>query len=323
MDANPEKPKKTNKHLQRFFLGWQNRFAAELIFLIVLAFAVTFITLGFVILSKNSAGFTYKFDYTDHCSGLAICNLPVFDVPGGAKLPLHVRYQVDNFHQNHYQFKNSVPTEQLINGKTDKDSNSNCGKYLTNSEMNKTLSATGRPLDPAAVAIPCGVLAYTYFTDEFSMFDATTSEPIAISTTGIAWPTDKQFKFLNVDIDRQWIDVQSEQFINWMRISPYFNFVKSWGVAAESALGKKVRVQVANNWDAQRTKSRKSFVLTTSDFYGTPNTNLVVFFLVFGFSAAIFGVLLVVQWCVSKHDKFFSEDEASEASNELEPLPTT
>lgn len=322
MDDAPQKPKKANKHLERFFLGWQNRYASELIIVLVVSFAVTFIVLGFVVLHRNSAGFTHTFDYTDFCRGQTQCTLPPVDVPGRLASPVYVRYQVNRFYQNHFRFQNSVPKEQLINGRTDRDSNSNCGAYLTNSQMNKTLSVTGRSLDPNAVAIPCGVMAFTFFNDEFSLFDATTGQPLPVSHTGIAWQSDREFKFKNVDLDRQWIDATDQRFITWMRISPYNEFVKSWGVADDAVKGRRVSVVVANRWNADRTQSRKMLVLSTGDFYGSPNPPLAIFFLVFGFLAAVFGLLLVIQWAVARHDKFFRRDDASEASNEAEIVPT-
>lgn len=321
--TEPARPRKVNKHLKRFFLGWQNPCAAELILLIVIVFAVTYIILGFVILGANSRAFDFAFDYTDYCRGQPLCLLPPIKIAADAKGPLFVRYRIDKFHQNHYKFRDSFPTSQFYDGKIDSDSNSNCGKYLTNAQMNKTIAVDGTPLEPNDVAVPCGVLAFAYFNDSFSIADtAPGSQPIPINFTDIAWPDDKEFKFKNVNFSRQWIDISDERFINWMRTSPYPYFVKLWGRIDVPIAGRTIQVRVNNTWPANRTKSRKYFVLSGADFYGTPNKNLVIFFLFFGFLALVFFFLLLYLWCYAARDKFFKSEDGTEIRAE-ETYPET
>jgi hypothetical protein len=53
-----------------------------------------------------------------------------------------------------------------------------------------------------------------------------------IDETGIAWESDKEYKFKNLDSDwenRQWLDVKDEHFIVWMRTAGLPNFRKLYG----------------------------------------------------------------------------------------------
>lgn len=109
--------------------------------------------------------------------------------------------------------------------------------------------------DPAT---PCGLVAKSYFNDEFSNFNLKGS-PITIKEEDIAWATDKEYKFANVDVTKeklpsasttkniwdpevkdkdnkdapwknvQWIDMTNEHFIVWMRYAGLPTFRKLWG----------------------------------------------------------------------------------------------
>ena len=292
---NKEKPKKANRHLKNFFRGCQNRIALELICSSALIFAVTFITLGFIIVSRNSALFYHEFDYTDFCLNQQKCTLPRFSIPGGLPSPLFIQYKVNNFNQNHYRYVLTIPKNQLINQLSDNISNSNCVPYLTNAEMNKTVSVTGTLLNPGDVAIPCGVAAFSHFTDSFQITQIETNTSLSVSFKGIAWADDLQYKFRNIDLSRQWIDVTDERFINWMRISPYNSFVKTWGKINAGVPSGTLEVVVSNSWRTEAFRVRKSFILTNADFYGTPNTFLAVFFILFGFFSLGFWILMMFQ----------------------------
>jgi hypothetical protein len=316
MESQSEPPKKVSKHLRRFFLGWHNPCAQELILFIVFSFTISFLTVGFVILSRNNRGFVYQFDYTDFCGNQSVCALPPFSVPADAPTPLYLRYRIDSFFHNHYKFWKSVPLNQFVNNETGRGSNEGCDIYTTNAQMNKTTSVTGLPLNPSDVAIPCGVMAFTYFNDHFTLTDSGTLQQLPVASSGIAWSSDKYYKYVNVDLNRQWINVQDERFISWMRVSPYNHFVKTWGVVDESVRGKRIVVTVANNWNAQKTRSRKQLILTSADFYGTPNSALVVFLLLFGFLALLLGILLCAQWFRTTRDRFHLREEPSASTSE-------
>ena len=77
-----------------------------------------------------------------------------------------VYYQLDGFYQNHRRYVKSKSDDQL-NGKdisyeAMKDSQ-DCDPVITNKDMDKTTSVEGNALNETDVAIPCGLIAKSYF----------------------------------------------------------------------------------------------------------------------------------------------------------------
>lgn len=74
------------------------------------------------------------------------------------------------------------------------------------------MSANGKvKLDPEAVAWPCGLVAKSVFNDIYVLKDRSGNE-IKIKQDGIAWESDKEYKFKNGNGDASkglaWDDVQ-------------------------------------------------------------------------------------------------------------------
>lgn len=102
--------------------------------------------------------------------------------------------------------------------------------------MPVNVSITGSPLDPEAIANPCGIIAATIFNDSFVM--QLGSNNISIADTGIAWPSDlKRFIIPNATSkNSMWYDITQERFMNWVRISSMPDFRKLWGRIDQSLL---------------------------------------------------------------------------------------
>jgi len=95
------------------------------------------------------------------------------------------------------------------------------------------------PLDDPA--IPCGLVAKSYFNDTFRLEYEPKGEPVVpikIYEKHIAWSSDLDFKFNNIKKDLpkgktfediQWMDMTDEHFIVWMRTAGLPNFRKLWG----------------------------------------------------------------------------------------------
>ncbi len=80
--------------------------------------------------------------------------------------------------------------------------------------MGKTHSVNGTPLDPDAVAYPCGLVAKTLFNDTFIISKnypfAPGASQVFINDSNIAWKSDLTYKFKNLEGDWksvQWIDM--------------------------------------------------------------------------------------------------------------------
>lgn len=101
------------------------------------------------------------------------------------------------------------------------------------------MSLSNKKLEPDWPAIPCGLVAKSVFNDTYELYDSN-NKRIAIDETNIAWSSDIQYKFKNLDDkslpepyksykDVQWLDMQNEHFIVWMRTAGLPNFRKLWG----------------------------------------------------------------------------------------------
>ena len=81
-----------------------------------------------------------------------------------------VYYQLNGFYQNHRRYVKSKSDDQL-NGKdityeAMKDSQ-DCDPVITNKDMEKTISITNKELQEKDVAIPCGLIAKSFFNDNY------------------------------------------------------------------------------------------------------------------------------------------------------------
>jgi hypothetical protein len=107
--------------------------------------------------------------------------------------PVYLLYKLDDFYQNHRRYISSKSNKQLLGHEITAAEASICSPYITNAEMKVTTSWGGTPLDPNAVASPCGTIAYTYFNDTFALTYKANSIPI--DQSGITWANDVRGKF--------------------------------------------------------------------------------------------------------------------------------
>lgn len=85
---------------------------------------------------------------------------------------------------------------------------------------------------------------------------------IAIQGKGIAWPDDINYKFKNADLTKQWIDVTDERFITWMKISPFSDFRKSWGIITKDLSKGSYQINIKNNWNSSLFLGQKWIILS-------------------------------------------------------------
>jgi len=62
--------------------------------------------------------------------------------------------------------------------------------------MGKSSSVDGTTLNKTDIAYPCGLIAYSYFTDGFKLYNKDNVE-IEMKKDKITWPSDKGYKFKN------------------------------------------------------------------------------------------------------------------------------
>ncbi|CAD8154439.1 unnamed protein product [Paramecium octaurelia] len=263
---------------------------------------ILLIFMGLVLIAFGIVSQTVDIDYEyistrydEICASKNSCFINI-DVPSKMKSPVFFSYEVSSFFQNTDKYFNSIPYDQLY-GDSDFDT-SICDQYKTNQEMGKTLSVTGKALAQDDIAIPCGIAAYSYMNDEFSLNKD--GKQISITDQGISWESDRE-KYTNINLDKQWIDMESERFINWMRPSPLSRFRKLWGrIDQDLEPGiYTVNIQIKTNDAFAETK--KYVLLHNNGQFSDPILVITLPCLCVGPFLIIFGIINLIYWGKKQH----------------------
>lgn len=113
------------------------------------------------------------------------------------KQPIYVYYQLDNFYQNHRRYVKSRSFDQL-KGKN-VDVSTDCDPIVKNKDIYLGLKSAADPtktLNPEDTAWPCGLVAKSFFNDTYKLAKKA-GGAVTIDETGIAWESDKEYKFAN------------------------------------------------------------------------------------------------------------------------------
>jgi len=103
--------------------------------------------------------------------------------------PVFIYYGLTNFYQNHRRYVKSRDDKQLL-GDLDSTTNSDCNPFL---EANSTHKYA-----------PCGAIANSMFNDTISLLWSKAGADyltVPVLNTGIAWKSDKEYKFRNPEGD--------------------------------------------------------------------------------------------------------------------------
>ena len=271
------------------------------------AFGVVFIVIGIVVLvySKKIVEISYRYDEECQNSSNNICEIKL-TIPKPMQQPIMMYYQLDNFYQNHRRYVKSKSDLQLdgeyISLKKIKDSG-DCEPVETNQEMEKNVSLSGDILNPNEVAVPCGLIAKSFFNDTYQLKNEK-GEPITIDESNIAWEADKKLKYKNVKDPNgkddefykkvQWIDMTDEHFIVWMRPAGLPNFRKLWGRIRENLPEGEYTVRIEDNFKVSAFKGRKHIVLSTVNAFGGKNTFLGVSYVVVGGICIVLALIFLI-----------------------------
>ena len=156
---------KNSKFKQQKLPGWRPVPTITSTTIIFFCFGAVFIVLGIIILIFSNKIEEISHRYDVECTGITTCTIKL-KVEKNMEKNIMVYYQLDGFYQNHRRYVKSKSDDQL-NGKdisleAMKDSQ-DCDPVITNKEMGKTQSITGATLAENDVAIPCGLIAKSFF----------------------------------------------------------------------------------------------------------------------------------------------------------------
>ena len=301
---------KNSKFKQQKLPGWRPVPTITSTTIIFFCFGAVFIVLGIIILIFSNKIEEISLRYDEKCTGETICTIKL-KVEKNMEKNIMVYYQLDGFYQNHRRYVKSKSDDQL-NGKdisfeAMKDSQ-DCDPVITNKEMGKTQSITGATLAENDVAIPCGLIAKSFFDDKFHDWKIIDSfgdiSNLKVDETNIAWKADKELKYKNVDKARQWIDMTDEHFIVWMRPAGLPNFRKLWGRITDTDLkaGSQIEVTIDNKFDVSSFNGKKYLILSTVNAFGGKNSFLGISYIVLGGISIILAVVFVIGY--NLHSKY-------------------
>ena len=251
------------------------------IVIVFTVFGILFIILGIVLLVYSNKVKSAKIDYTD-CGSNDPCNKQL-TLEDDIDAPVFVYYQLDGFFQNSRRYLKSKETDQLTGD--DIKAHDNCEPAETNKEMG--FSSTQKALDdntvlnPNDIAVPCGLVAKTFFNDRFTFKIG--SENLVVDETNIAFGKDKKLYDKNPDPSKQWIDMTNEHFLVWMRPSGLPNPRKLWGrINRDLKKGETIDITIDNKYNVNNYKGKKKIVLSNATRFGGKNKFLGVSYIVVG-----------------------------------------
>ncbi|OMJ80577.1 hypothetical protein SteCoe_19118 [Stentor coeruleus] len=274
---------------------------------------VIFIIVGAVLLAYSLKTIEYKarYDNKDECQHTTwdknrTCEVE-FEIDKKMEKPVLFYYQLNNFYQNHRRYVKSKSAQQLKYANMSKEEVSNdCDPIITM----KDLGRAQEDLLPGVreyyesddkVALPCGLIAKTFFNDTYEIFHGDLK--ITIDETDIAWPSDKKnIKSVDDEAANYWTNVSDEHFIVWMRTSGLPNFRKLWGRIYEDLEGK-YTVRILSKYDVTDFNGEKYVVISTANALGGDNTFLGIAYIVVG------GVVLIVALAFVIRGYFFKKPD--------------
>lgn len=287
---------KKSKFKQQAVPTWRPKPTVTSTTVTFICFGLIFIAIGLIILHFSDKVYEKKIDYSDNICKLGTkCEL-VFKIEQEVSGPVILFYELDNFYQNHRLYAKSRNDEQL-HGKTftnPKDLE-DCKPAVYNVNMSATVSVDGTPLVPDAVAVPCGFIAKTVFTDTFELYDINAQATIPINEKGIAWPSDVELFKNTVDGNKtQWLDMTDEHFIVWMRPAGFPIFRKIWGKIEQNLKPGDYKFIIDSKYNNTEFLGKKYVVLSTVEYFDGKNKFLGISYLSVGGLCIVVAIVWVI-----------------------------
>ena len=257
------------------------------------SFGILFIILGIVLLVYSNKVHSAKIEYTD-CALNSNC-IKQLTLEENIDSPVFIYYQLDGFYQNSRRYLKSKEIDQLTGD--DINSHDDCEPAETNKQMgfpdNKIALDGVTTLNPNSYAVPCGLMAKTFFNDSFSFKIG--DEEIQVDEKNIAFGKDKKLYDKNPDKSKQWTDITDEHFLVWMRPSGLPNPKKLWGrINRDLKKGETIDITINNQYNVNNYKGKKKIVLSNATKFGGKNKFLGVSYIVVGALSILCAILFPV-----------------------------
>ena len=300
-----EKIKKSRFKQQRL-PAWRPVPTILSIIIVFSIFGIVFLVLGIVLLIYSNKVKTAELDYTDcEADSNGKCTETI-DINEKIDGPVFVYYQLIGFFQNSRRYVKSKNIDQLQGNEI--SDTEDCSPALYNKDMDlgdKKAIDGSSTLEPNEVAIPCGLMAKTFFNDTYSF--KINGNDLDVKEDDITFEKDRDLFKKNPSKDKQWTDLTNEHFLVWMRPSGLPNPKKLWGrIEQDLEAGSKIAVTIANNYNVDIYKGKKKIILSNATRFGGKNKFLAVSYIVVGALSLVCAIAFPIGY------KFQQEKEKNE-----------
>ena len=287
---------------------------------IFMTLGIIFVALGIIILVYAKKIKEIEIRYDNKCDNSKKYCCVDFKVDKKMEKDIMVYYRLDNFYQNHRRYVKSKNDDQLKGEKVKKKTlEDDCDPVVTNKQMNKKKNYLGdEVLIDEEIAIPCGLIAQSFFNDNFTIgstcnninnfsIENNVENKIPIDETNIAWSADKKNKYKNYDdMSKQWINMTDEHFIVWMRPAALPNFRKLWGRIKQDLDVGEYKLIIGNNYNVSKFKGKKYVILSNINKFGGNNKFLGICYIIVGGISIILSIVFIIGYSI--HQKKEKEE---------------
>ena len=283
---------KNSRFKQQRLPAWRPVPTILSIIIVFSIFGIVFLVLGIVLLVYSNKVKSVELDYTD-CGLNPSCDKTI-NINEKIDGPVFVYYQLNGFFQNSRRYVKSKNIDQLQGNEiSDKE---DCSPAIYNKDMDlgdkKAIDQTS-DLVPDEVAIPCGLMAKTFFNDTYTF--TINNDPLTVEETDITFEKDRDLFKKNYAKDKQWIDLTDEHFLVWMRPSGLPNPKKLWGrIERDLESGTKIDINIQSNYNVDIYKGKKKIILSNATKFGGKNKFLAISYIVVGALSLISAVVFPI-----------------------------